>query len=422
MTCQTRPMSPPLELRQPRPPSALVGPAVAYTPLDDPGLGRDDARFREQVAKALRAVASLDRPGELPAYVIEGETDDAEIKRLLEAAQARVRKEIRSRPPAREDLYRLYLTVSDLRDDVAARLSCRPIAALVAVRVALARLRGAQSLAALMSRATEELCGTCEFDRAMIWRVDGAEAIAESVCMPRDPQFAREVLEYARAHPPKLRHLMIETEMLRRGAAALILDAAENPRVHMPFVDLVKTKAYVAAPIMPQGRVIGFLHADLADSERRPDELDREVLRTFAEAFGYAIERTILLERLQAQRDQVAQLMKSAHEVTSMLSSVDVELVAAEELIGPPTKLPAAEPTFLPTTDFGRILTRREVDVMQIVATGASNARIADQLVISEGTVKCHVRSILRKLHCANRSEAISRYLALVEGQAGSPG
>jgi DNA-binding CsgD family transcriptional regulator len=32
------------------------------------------------------------------------------------------------------------------------------------------------------------------------------------------------------------------------------------------------------------------------------------------------------------------------------------------------------------------------------------------------------VRSILRKLHCANRSEAISRYLALVEGQAGSPG
>jgi DNA-binding CsgD family transcriptional regulator len=215
---------------------------------------------------------------------------------------------------------------------------------------------------------------------------------------------------------------MIETEMLRRGAAALVLDAAENPHVHRPFVDLVKTTSYVAAPIMPQGRVIGFLHADLADSERRPDELDREVLRTFAEAFGYAIERTILLERLRAQRDQVAQLMKSAHEVTSVLSSVDVELVAAEELIGPPTSLPAGEPSFAPSTDFGRILTRREVDVMQIVATGASNARIADQLVITEGTVKCHVRSILRKLHCANRGEAISRYLGLVEGQTGSRG
>lgn len=390
--------------------------------MADRAAGADRARFRGQVVKALRAVASLDEPGESPAQVIDGEMGDAEIKRLLEAAQARVREEIRSRPPAREDLYRLYLTVSDLRDDVAARLSYRPIAALGAVRVALARLRGARSLAALMSRATEELCGTCGFDRAMIWRVDGAEAIAESVCMPRDPQFAREVLDYARAHPPKLRHLMIETEMLRRGAAALILDAAENPRVHMPFVDLVKTTSYVAAPIMPQGRVIGFLHADLADSERRPDELDREVLRTFAEAFGYAVERTILLERLQAQRDHVAQLMRSAHEVTSMLSSVSVELVAAEDVIGPPTSLTSGEPGLAPATDFGRTLTRREVDVMQIVATGASNARIADQLVITEGTVKCHVRSILRKLHCANRGEAISRYLGLAEGRPGPRG
>jgi DNA-binding CsgD family transcriptional regulator len=415
-------MSLPLEFRQPSPPKPLVGPAVEYRPIANRARSRDRARFRGQVAKALKAVASLDRPGELPACVIEGETDDADLMRLLEAAQARLRKEIGSRPPGREDLFRLYLTVSDLRDDVAARLSDRPIAALAAVRVALTRLRGAQPLAALMSRATEELCVSCGFDRAMIWRVDGAEAVAENVCMPRDPEFAREVLEYARAHPPKLRHLMIETEMLRRGAAALILDAAENPRVHMPFVELVKTTSYVAAPIMPQGRVIGFLHADLAYSERQPDELDREVLRTFGEAFGYAIERTILLDRLQAQRDQVAQLMTSAHEVTSMLSSVDVELVAAEELIGPPKRVPAGEPCFAPAPDFGRILTRREVDVMQIVATGASNARIADQLVITEGTVKCHVRSILRKLQCANRGEAISRYLGLVEGQTGSRG
>ena len=45
------------------------------------------------------------------------------------------------------------------------------------------------------------------------------------------------------------------------------------------------------------------------------------------------------------------------------------------------------------------------------MATGARNAEIAGQLVISESTVKAHVGNILRKLHATNRSEAIARYL-----------
>jgi DNA-binding NarL/FixJ family response regulator len=51
--------------------------------------------------------------------------------------------------------------------------------------------------------------------------------------------------------------------------------------------------------------------------------------------------------------------------------------------------------------------------VLTLMATGATNSRIAEQLVITDGTVKSHVKRILRKLRSANRSEAIARYLRL---------
>ena len=47
------------------------------------------------------------------------------------------------------------------------------------------------------------------------------------------------------------------------------------------------------------------------------------------------------------------------------------------------------------------------------MAEGATNLAIAERLVISEGTVKSHVKSILRKLRAANRAEAVSRYMRL---------
>ncbi|WIG60832.1 MAG: Two-component transcriptional response regulator, NarL/FixJ family [Ktedonobacterales bacterium] len=51
-------------------------------------------------------------------------------------------------------------------------------------------------------------------------------------------------------------------------------------------------------------------------------------------------------------------------------------------------------------------LSQREVDVLRLLAQGASNRDIADQLVLAEGTVKNHVSNILMKLHAANRTQA----------------
>lgn len=51
------------------------------------------------------------------------------------------------------------------------------------------------------------------------------------------------------------------------------------------------------------------------------------------------------------------------------------------------------------------MLTEREMDVLKLIARGHTNARIADELVISMGTVKGHVSNILSKLHLADRTQ-----------------
>ena len=51
-------------------------------------------------------------------------------------------------------------------------------------------------------------------------------------------------------------------------------------------------------------------------------------------------------------------------------------------------------------------LTNREMDVLKLIADGSNNKKIAEQLVITEHTVKGHVSNILSKLHLADRTQA----------------
>ncbi|MGZ8203247.1 MAG: response regulator transcription factor, partial [Burkholderiales bacterium] len=51
-------------------------------------------------------------------------------------------------------------------------------------------------------------------------------------------------------------------------------------------------------------------------------------------------------------------------------------------------------------------LSRREVEVLQLIAAGKGNREIAERLFVSPNTVANHVRSILTKTNAANRTEA----------------
>lgn len=57
------------------------------------------------------------------------------------------------------------------------------------------------------------------------------------------------------------------------------------------------------------------------------------------------------------------------------------------------------------------LLSPRELEVLVMLAEGATNAEIAKRLVIADTTVQSHVKRILRKLGVRNRTEAAARYL-----------
>jgi DNA-binding NarL/FixJ family response regulator len=59
-------------------------------------------------------------------------------------------------------------------------------------------------------------------------------------------------------------------------------------------------------------------------------------------------------------------------------------------------------------TDYPDGLTARELEVLRLIAEGATNQQIAAELYISEKTVHNHVSNLLAKTGCANRAEAAS--------------
>jgi NarL family two-component system response regulator YdfI len=70
--------------------------------------------------------------------------------------------------------------------------------------------------------------------------------------------------------------------------------------------------------------------------------------------------------------------------------------------------LPAGSAPARPLDELAESLTRRELEVLQMLATGLSNKEIAARLGLSEHTAKFHVASILGKLGAGSRTEAVS--------------
>ena len=61
-----------------------------------------------------------------------------------------------------------------------------------------------------------------------------------------------------------------------------------------------------------------------------------------------------------------------------------------------------------PASDDVEPLTAREHDVLALVVRGASNREIAEALVVTDNTVKYHLKNILQKLHLHNRAQVVA--------------
>jgi len=85
-----------------------------------------------------------------------------------------------------------------------------------------------------------------------------------------------------------------------------------------------------------------------------------------------------------------------------------LEAVASGLVVVHPADVEAAFPASRPLAELAEPLTRREREVLQMLAAGLGNKEIAARLAISEHTVKFHVASILGKLGAESRTEAVS--------------
>ncbi len=301
--------------------------------------------------------------------------------------------------------------------------------ALERVQAAIAELREVTSPREMLARAPAVLCAGSAFERAILSLVKGGRMVAEAafVASPERAapgraglcQDAATLLAQLQANPLRLEHTLIETELLRRRRATIVVDADVHPRVDRETARLMGWRSYAAAPLVVGTHVAGVIHADRGPGEAL-DVLDRDVLWEFATALAQAFESTSLRRTLRDERDQMRQFLDWLGARSSELTDAPVTLSAGGRApLAPPAPLPPQPPSPMgrgrdDRVVFEGLLTRRELDVLRLLADGASNRAVADALVISSGTVKFHVNSILRKLHAANRAEAVTRYLRLM--------
>jgi DNA-binding CsgD family transcriptional regulator len=382
-------------------------------------MASSEAATAEKENLVTRAESVLDEaklglqrpPGERPPDLAEF---DEQLQALGEQLRAALLDADREEPANVAQMLELIFEVGELREEVRARDLFERLDVLARIEESIVQLRECKTPEELIEAAPGELCRSCGFTRALISRVHGSRWVPEVIeTIPGMDPLAKEFAEYIDEIEIQLDHMLLETELVRRRMPVLVADPINDPRTYKPIMLRGRTSGYVAAPIMPTGRVIGFLHADRIGQDRPVTVEDRDSLWTFAEQFGFLYERAVLLERLDAQREQLRTAFANTETVVEELWHHEIELTRSTHNTPEVTRTAAG--LFRPTESrLDGLMTRREREVLELMTSGATNTRIAEQLVISEGTVKSHVKHILRKLRAANRAEAVARYLQIL--------
>jgi DNA-binding CsgD family transcriptional regulator len=252
------------------------------------------------------------------------------------------------------------------------------------------RMKKAGSLQGLGRQGCAELCDALGFDHALLSFVE-------------DDGFVVEESDHSLGGPSVIRRRGCVAERLCIRLRDTIRTNEDDVPAAPGYRELLGSEHYLVAPVIAETRVVALLHVS-CKSEGGPSDRDIDLLDTFASAYSLLHQRMLNTERVQQQRTSIARaaarLTEEADRIAAAAISLDVEY---DNRVEPPT--------IAPDSALAAALSDRERQVFERLVLGASNAEIADELVITVETVKTHVKRILRKIGAINRSEAIALYM-----------
>ncbi len=266
---------------------------------------------------------------------------------------------------------------------------------------ALHALRGASTLDELSDRLCADAARGCGFSRVVLSRVDHDHWAPWKAYLEGADVHSSWFAEWTgRAIP--IEPDTPERRSVTASRPTMVVDTSRD-RVFRPIiVESGRSRGYVVSPVNVGGSTAGLLHADHSSDGATITSDDRDVLWAFSVGVGYVLERVQLVDQVRRHHDSLKELLDDAAVRIDELCDSGIRLTSTvsdrADADGQPVTSPAK---------FDR-LTLRERDVVRLMISGASNAEIADRLIIAPGTVKSHVKQILRKLGMCNRSQVIA--------------
>lgn len=197
------------------------------------------------------------------------------------------------------------------------------------------------------------------------------------------------------------------------GGQALALATRHRPDVVLLDVRMPGTDGLTALPELARVAPVMML------TYSREPEVVTEALRRGASGYLVHGEFTTaeLITAVRAVREGRPMATRSAARVSSSFgvsyepkeTSSHLQPVVSQSSMARPGRAGSSRRRAAAWLDFG--LSSREVEVMDLIASGMNNRQIAAACFISEKTVKNHINRIFAKLHSASRSEAIAHWL-----------
>ena len=299
-------------------------------------------------------------------------------------------------------LCEVAIELQDIRSDHRQAVNDERLHMLTTGQEVSARLSPTAGVKTLFERAATTICDLPGLERAMVFQRDGGVLRAAATVFADHDEWAKDCQALSASTRYDLVPQRPETLIIRRRSPAIITDALNDPNAFQPIVQKMQAANYVGAPVIAYGEVVATIHGDAYFSDRAVDEIDRDVLASFAASLGQILERAILIEQLQFQKRVAEQLAQSASGILGGLGG-DIPLLAADQ--------PAPKAPWQSRSEVVSDLTRREYEVLQQMTKGATNREIAATIFLSEETVKSHVKRILQKFGVANRGQAVATYL-----------